>query len=98
MQLRLLQLRLLVECLQILTPPMMTVKRIGDGEFDLIDNLHSLVRLLALALWQRLATDLKPRHLNNIVRKIELDQLPEVFAAMLKQETKGRIVVVIGGQ
>jgi hypothetical protein len=53
----LLQLRLLIECLQILTPPLQTVKRIGDGEFDLIDNLHSLVRLLALALWQRLATD-----------------------------------------
>jgi hypothetical protein len=53
----LLQLRLLVECVQILTPPLMTVKRIGDGEFDLIDNLHGLVRLLALALWQRLATD-----------------------------------------
>ncbi len=53
----LLQLRLLIECLQILTPPLQTVKRIGDGEFDLIDDLHSLVRLLALALWQRLATD-----------------------------------------
>ena len=53
----LLQLRLLVECVQILTPPLMTVKRIGDEEFDLIDNLHGLVRLLALALWQRLATD-----------------------------------------
>jgi hypothetical protein len=53
----LLQLRLLIECVQILTPPLQTVKRIGDGEFDLIDNLHSLVRLLALALWQRLATD-----------------------------------------
>jgi Cdc6-like AAA superfamily ATPase len=53
----LLQLRLLIECAQILTPPLMTVKRIGDEEFDLIDDLHSLVRLLALALWQRLATD-----------------------------------------
>jgi stage V sporulation protein K len=53
----LLQLRLLIECVQILTPPLMTVKRIGDGEFDLIDDLHSLVRLLALTLWQRLATD-----------------------------------------
>ena len=53
----LLQLRLLVECVQILTPPLMTVKRIGEGEFDLIDNLHGLVRLLVLALWQRLATD-----------------------------------------
>jgi len=53
----LLQLRLLIECVQILTPPLMTVKRIGDEEFDLIDDLHSLVRLLALSLWQRLATD-----------------------------------------
>ena len=53
----LLQLRLLIECVQILTPPLLTVKRIGDEQFDLIDNLHSLVRLLALALWQRLATD-----------------------------------------
>ena len=55
--LSLLQLRLLVECVQILTPPLQTVKRIGNGEFDLIDDLHSLVRLLVLALWQRLATD-----------------------------------------
>jgi len=53
----LLQLRLLVECVQILTPPLQTVKRIGDGEFDLIEDVHALVRLLALALWQRLATD-----------------------------------------
>ncbi len=53
----LLQLRLLIECVQILTPPMMTVKRIDDDEFDLIDDLHSLVRLITLALWQRLATD-----------------------------------------
>lgn len=49
-------------------------------------------------VWQRLATDLKPRHLTDIVQKVELDQLPEVFAAMLRQETHGRIVVSIGGQ
>jgi hypothetical protein len=53
----LLQLRLVLECVQILTPPMMTIKRIDDEEFDLIDDLHSLVRLMALVLWQRLATD-----------------------------------------
>jgi hypothetical protein len=53
----LLQLRLLIECVQILTPPLMTVKRIGNEEFDLIEDLHNLVRLLTLALWQRLATD-----------------------------------------
>ncbi|MBW8864670.1 MAG: AAA family ATPase [Verrucomicrobia bacterium] len=53
----LIQLRLLVECVQILTPPLMTVKRIGDEEFDLIDNLHSFIRLLVLGLWRRLATE-----------------------------------------
>ena len=53
----LLQLRLLIECAQILTPPLMTVKRIDDEEFDLIDNLHGFVRLLTLALWRRLATE-----------------------------------------
>ena len=53
----LLQLRLLVECVQILTPPLLTVKRIGDEEFDLIDNLHGLVRLVTLVLWRRLATE-----------------------------------------
>ena len=56
----LLQLRLLLECVQILTPPLMTVKRIDDEEFDLIDDLHGLVRLIALVLWQRLATEGSP--------------------------------------
>jgi hypothetical protein len=53
----LLQLRLLVECIQILTPPLITVKRIGNDEFDLIDDLHGFIRLLTLALWRRLATE-----------------------------------------
>lgn len=48
-------------------------------------------------VWQRLATDLKPRHLKDIVRTVTLEQLPATFAAMLKQETKGRSVVDIGG-
>jgi len=52
-----LQIRLLIELVQILTPPLMTIKRIGEEEFDLIDDLHALVRLITLALWQRLATD-----------------------------------------
>jgi hypothetical protein len=53
----LLQLRLVIDCAQILTPPMMTMKRIGDEEFDLIEDMHDLMRLLVLGLWQRLATD-----------------------------------------
>ena len=53
----LLQLRLLVECVQILTPPMLTVSRISGGEFDLIDNLNALVRVLVMALCRRLAAE-----------------------------------------
>jgi hypothetical protein len=56
----LLQLRLLIECVQILTPPLLTIKRIDDEEFDLIDDLYSLLRLITLGLWQRLATDGTP--------------------------------------
>ncbi|HZQ47805.1 MAG TPA: hypothetical protein VFC07_12375, partial [Verrucomicrobiae bacterium] len=53
----LLQLRLLVECAEILTPPLLTVKRIDGVEFDLIDDLHDLNRLLIFSLWGRLAAD-----------------------------------------
>ena len=51
----LLQLQLLIECVEILTPPLLTVKQIGGEEFDLIDDLRGFVRLLALLMWQRLA-------------------------------------------
>ncbi len=51
----LLQLQLLIECVEILTPPMLTVKQIGGAEFDLIDDLRGFVRLLALLMWKRLA-------------------------------------------
>ncbi|HEX3624076.1 MAG TPA: AAA family ATPase [Verrucomicrobiae bacterium] len=51
----LLQLQLLIECVEILTPPLLTVKPIGGEEFDLIDDLRGFVRLTALVLWERLA-------------------------------------------
>ncbi|MBL3599102.1 MAG: oxidoreductase [gamma proteobacterium endosymbiont of Lamellibrachia anaximandri] len=45
-------------------------------------------------IWQRLATDLHPQHLDDIVdRVIHLEQLPEVFEEMLKGEVRGRILV-----
>jgi stage V sporulation protein K len=53
----LLQLDLLLEWVEILTPPLLTVKSIDDEEFDLMDDLRGLAQLLALKLWQRLATD-----------------------------------------
>ncbi len=44
-------------------------------------------RALRLAVWQRLATDLKPRHLERIVSKvINLDQLPTAFDDYIKAQ------------
>lgn len=49
-------------------------------------------------LWQRLATDLKPRHLDVIVTRIVgLDDLPAVFDDLLAGRQTGRTVVRIGG-
>lgn len=50
-------------------------------------------------LWQRLATDLKPRHLDRIVsRVVGLDELPDVFEAMLAGRTSGRTLVRINSE
>ncbi|MFN7086035.1 MAG: oxidoreductase [Burkholderiales bacterium] len=46
-------------------------------------------------VWERLATDLKPRHLDAITHTITLDDLPGYFEKMLKGQTKGRAVVRI---
>jgi len=48
-------------------------------------------------VWQRLASDLRPRHLDKIVtRRIEFDELPSVFDAFINGEVVGRTVVEIG--
>lgn len=47
-------------------------------------------------LWQRMATDLAPAHLENIVtREVGLEQLNEVFESMLAGKTRGRTIVKI---
>ncbi len=47
-------------------------------------------------LWQRLATDLKPRQLDEIVTKtVSLEGLPEVFEEMLAGRILGRVLVEI---
>jgi len=46
------------------------------------------------AIWEHLATDWKPAHLDRIsTREIAIDQLPGVFASMLAGESFGRTVV-----
>ncbi len=48
---------------------------------------------LRQAVWARLAADLKPPHIASIATTITLDDLPDTFVRMLKQQTKGRTVV-----
>jgi acrylyl-CoA reductase (NADPH) len=48
-------------------------------------------------VWQHLASDWKPRHLEQIVtREVTLDQLAEVFPPMLAGDSFGRTLVRIG--
>jgi putative YhdH/YhfP family quinone oxidoreductase len=48
------------------------------------------------AVWQHLATDWKPRHLDRIcTREIPMAQLPDVFATMLSGGSFGRTLVVV---
>lgn len=60
-------------------------------------NSVSNTRASRLAVWLRLASDLKPRHLDRIVtRTIDLRDLPAAFADYLKGRVIGRTVVRIG--
>lgn len=48
------------------------------------------------SVWERLGTDLKPRHLDRIVsRTINFDELPEAFDDFIEGNIKGRTVVKI---
>ena len=44
-------------------------------------------------IWERLASDLKPRHLDEIASVISLDELPGYFERMLDGRIRGRAVV-----
>jgi acrylyl-CoA reductase (NADPH) len=46
-------------------------------------------------LWRRLAGDMRARHLDQIARTIDLDELPEVFRRFLGGTVRGRTVVRI---
>jgi acrylyl-CoA reductase (NADPH) len=46
-----------------------------------------------LEVWRRLATDLKPRHLQAMATTIGLDDLPGAFATLLSGAARGRYVV-----
>jgi NADPH2:quinone reductase len=60
-------------------------------------NSSATRREWRLAVWQRIATDLRPRHLARIVtRTIEFDELPAAFPAYIEGRVTGRTVVRIG--
>jgi NADPH2:quinone reductase len=46
-------------------------------------------------VWARLATDLKPRHLDEIAYTIGLEELPAQFEKMIKGQARGRAVVAL---
>jgi acrylyl-CoA reductase (NADPH) len=48
-------------------------------------------------VWERLASDLKPRHLEAVTRVVDFDELPACFDDFISGRVKGRTVVRIGG-
>jgi NADPH:quinone reductase-like Zn-dependent oxidoreductase len=44
-------------------------------------------------VWARLATDMKPRHLEEMARTIPFSQLPSAFGDFIDAKVQGRIVV-----
>lgn len=48
-------------------------------------------------IWERLADDLRPRHLDAVTRVISLDELPGAFDAFIQAGARGRTVVALAG-
>lgn len=46
-------------------------------------------------IWQRLANDLRPLHLQDMIHRVDMDQLAQVFPAMIAGQSRGRTVVEI---
>jgi putative YhdH/YhfP family quinone oxidoreductase len=44
-------------------------------------------------VWQRLATDMRPKHLAQLTRTIPFDDLPKAFDDFIKARVRGRVVV-----
>jgi len=57
-----------------------------------IDSAYTPIKLRQ-KVWARLASDLKPRHLDSIAHLIELNDLPAQFEKMLHGQARGRTVV-----
>jgi acrylyl-CoA reductase (NADPH) len=51
---------------------------------------------LRARIWQRLGTDLRPKHLAQIARVIPFDELPQAIEAVVNGRARGRTIVRIG--
>jgi acrylyl-CoA reductase (NADPH) len=51
---------------------------------------------LRARIWQRLGTDLRPKHLAQIARVIPFDDLPQAIDAVINGQARGRTIVRIG--
>ena len=49
-------------------------------------------------VWDRLASDLRPKHLAEVTRAVELAALPSVFDDFIQGKVKGRTVVRVGAK
>lgn len=59
-------------------------------------NSSATLRAARLEVWKRIASDLRPRHLDRIVtRTIAFEDLPSAFPAYLDGSVTGRTVVKI---
>jgi len=61
-----------------------------------VDSVNALMSLRQ-QVWQRLASDLKPRHLAEMCNTVALNELPAVFDKILKGQARGRTVVKLSG-
>ena len=60
-------------------------------------NSSGTLREPRLALWRRIATDLKPRHFDAVItREIAFDELPAAFAEYVGGRVCGRTIVRVG--
>ena len=60
-------------------------------------NSVANTRAQRLQIWHRIATDLKPRHLDLIAgRTLDLSALPAAFADYISGSVRGRVLVKVG--
>ena len=62
-----------------------------------VDSVNTPM-LLRQKVWERLASDLKPRHLQDMVTTVSLEELPPVFDRLMRAQSRGRTVVELAGE